>query len=185
MVSWNPSLSMDRYVCGQGMSSPVVSLHGRSSVQDIIDVLDGSKHGGFPVVKVDRGQEDVYVGLIMRHQLLALLENGIWEDDEGFSPAMSEDLFRAAYTRRDQTVASLHISMDERHRIVSLYPYLDATVFTVTTQTPMTRAFQAIRYLGLRHVPVVDGGVVRGIMTRHEILDMHISRLDQKYFGPT
>mmetsp|Transcript_14074 Transcript_14074/g.41802 ORF Transcript_14074/g.41802 Transcript_14074/m.41802 type:complete len:835 (+) Transcript_14074:217-2721(+) len=183
VLPWQPRISMDRYTCAQAMSRPVVALKTRSTVAEIVDVLEKTNHGGFAVVKTtDECPEGKYMGLILRHQLVTLLDNGAWEDDEGFSVTVTEEVFRKAGPQRHRPLSSLHLPNNVMDRTVSLYPYFDSTVFTVTTQTPMTRAFQIIRYLGLRHVPVVDGTQLKGILTRHEVLDTHVEELDESYF---
>lgn len=58
---------------------------------------------------------------------------------------------------------------------------MNPTPFTVTDDTPLPRVFNLYRSLGLRHVPVLRGEDIIGIITRKELTQHRLHDLDQQF----
>ena len=65
-----PPLSMRKFYAKNIMASPVITLSKVEKVQNIIKVLEETKHNGFPIID----SENRFLGLILRRQLITLLQ---------------------------------------------------------------------------------------------------------------
>lgn len=52
-------------------------------------------------------------------------------------------------------------------------------MFTLLPESPLTRGFQIFRFLGLRHLPIVDKrSVLRGMLARDELTEFKLDELN-------
>jgi hypothetical protein len=55
-------------------------------------------------------------------------------------------------------------------KFIDLGPYFNSSPYTVTANMPLARVFEVFRYMGLRHLPVLDEtSNVIGMVTREEL----------------
>eukprot|EP00041_Stephanoeca_diplocostata_P017666 m.361697 g.361697 ORF g.361697 m.361697 type:complete len:352 (-) comp20779_c0_seq29:90-1145(-) len=184
ILEWNPDTSMERYTCEHAMIKDVNFIVPRMLVTDIVWLLHVTTHHGFPVVKLNDAGEPIFYGMMQRHQLLTLLMYEAWEGPDGYSRIISETAFNACYpTHRYRKVHELELPEDMTGLELVLDPYIDVTVFTLLPESPLTRGFQIFRYLGLRHLPIVDKrSVLRGMLARDELTEYKLEELNAEYF---
>lgn len=58
---------------------------------------------------------------------------------------------------------------------------MNPTPYTITADTPLPRVFNLYRSLGLRHVPVLRGDEIIGIITRKELTQHRLHELDHQF----
>uniref|UniRef100_A0A8C9J319 Chloride channel protein n=1 Tax=Panthera tigris altaica TaxID=74533 RepID=A0A8C9J319_PANTA len=68
------------------------------------------------------------------------------------------------------TVASIHVSQDERECTMDLSEFMNPSPYTVPQEASLPRVFKLFRALGLRHLVVVDNcNQVVGLVTRKDL----------------
>ena len=143
-------------------------------VGDLVDLLQGVTHNGFPIVD----EEAHFGGLILRRQLLALLAEGAWQMP-GEPPA--PQLTGAAARRFVESESSNALAESDvlnevgrgnkRNATINLRPYLDPSPYVVSELMPLRRVYRLFNEIGVRHLTVVDSQEkVVGIITRKDIL---------------
>ena len=136
------------------MSAPVVSVRAETmTVEDILRLLNSCRHNGFPVVGGVGGQ---YAGMILRHQLLVLIQEKIWLDHNLTLPT---SIFSNDRHFRDQyKPTASDFDLDERDLAskLNLSAYMTPSALVVAPSYPLTSTYMLFRSLGLRHLCIVD-----------------------------
>ena len=104
---WDPPpLSATTYA-SEVMSHPLVTLNPTDTVGNIVDALKSTTHNGFPVVdhqmssSYDRRSFGKLRGLVLRHELIVLLQHKIFSELYGeWEGKVDMNLFRMAYPRK-------------------------------------------------------------------------------------
>ena len=77
----------DSFTAGQAASKAVVSVPQRPKVSDLAAMLLANQHNAFPVLRSSNGKEGVFLGLVQRPQLEALLLTPeLWQESPDASP---------------------------------------------------------------------------------------------------
>ncbi|XP_034241904.1 H(+)/Cl(-) exchange transporter 7 isoform X2 [Thrips palmi] len=180
LLSWDPPpLSHDIYA-SEIMSHPVVVLRTTERVARIVQILTAETHNGFPVVDPGHELQSEKIsfgklrGLILRHQLIVLLQNKIFNermdlwDSKNLEVALK--LFRNEYPRYPH-IQDISLSSAEMRCTVDLRPFMNSSPYTVIHSMTLPRVFRIFRALGLRHLPVIDDtNQVVGMVTRKDLV---------------
>lgn len=154
------------------MTHPVVVIKEVESVGRIVDILKRTSHNGFPVVShyslnaPHPERFGMLKGLILRHQLVTLLQHKCYLNNE---IRLKPDDFQAFYPRYLK-IDEVEVSADDRRLQLDLTPYLNISPYSLTDNSNFPRVFRLFRGLGLRHLVIVDhSNFVVGIVTRIDI----------------
>uniref|UniRef100_A0A7S4CHJ9 Chloride channel protein n=1 Tax=Eutreptiella gymnastica TaxID=73025 RepID=A0A7S4CHJ9_9EUGL len=165
------------------MSHPVVCLLKEETVHRIVEVLNSTTHNCFPVV---HSQESMALyGTISRYHLEILLSQptaqllqhspDCGEDDELLT---YEQIL--AHKQRCYLVPEEHrapkMSQEADKLVLDLGPYISNSPFTVQDNFALSNALSMFRALRLRHMVVLDGHKVIGIVTRKDLLGHNLER---------
>ncbi|XP_031829641.1 chloride channel protein 7 [Nomia melanderi] len=181
ILPWEaPPLSNNIYA-SEIMSHPVVTLKTVENVGHIVELLKCVTFNGFPVVDPPSSDETEihsygrFRGLILRSQLIVLLQNKIFnEDAEYWKKSINIKLFRKEYPRYP-TIEQVNITDEEKTYTIDLRPFMNPAPYTLQYSAALPRAFRLFRALGLRHLPVVnDTNEVVGIITRKDVARFRI-----------
>lgn len=171
------------------MAKPVVTLHEKMVLRDILDVLKSTTHNGFPIVST---AGDNFVGLVTRDHLLKLLieavrrgtchhlELGYSELHQGLvdpmiSAAEEEQELAILEGKMSSITGSSNINLWEEE--LDLFPYINVSAYRVSENFSVEKAYLLFTTMGLRHLVVVDeSNRARGVITRKDLLGY---RLDQ------
>eukprot|EP00980_Cylindrotheca_fusiformis_P021527 scaffold8369_cov121-Cylindrotheca_fusiformis.AAC.8 len=105
----------DMYEVGDVMSEPAVVVRQYETAKNLVDLLENSSRNGFPVVDTN----GKFLGLVRRNQIIALIECGVFEDDDGqVSQASSGGGTPNSWTPKP----GAHKSKDDR------YQYLESRI---------------------------------------------------------
>eukprot|EP00040_Diaphanoeca_grandis_P027493 m.156607 g.156607 ORF g.156607 m.156607 type:complete len:819 (-) comp31009_c0_seq1:30-2486(-) len=188
LLDWYPSTVIKRFTCEEAMSpNPARTLGSQSdtlitfpirpTVEQIYGSLSSNTHNGFPVVG-DNGTQ--FIGMICRSQLITLLKYKHWERNGEEVPFYLTEM---QFTGSNKlTVEKLPIPEDSYDNVIDLSPYVDTTVLTAKKEMPLARAFQLVRYMGIRHLPICDNdNNVVGIVTRKDIDTHAVEHLNEQF----
>lgn len=164
--------------------SPVITLSGVEKVARIVEVLQNTKHNGFPVVDqgitprmgLPDGATELH-GVVLRTHLVAALrkkwfltEKRRTEDWEVRQKFTSVDL-----AERVGVIEGAEVTKDEMEMYVDLHPLTNTTPYTVLESMSVAKALVLFRQVGLRHLLVVpkyqaaEVCPVVGILTRQDL----------------
>eukprot|EP00667_Euglena_gracilis_P001858 EG_transcript_1859 len=174
---------LDLFTVRHVMAQPVVTLCVKEEVKNIVAVLENTDHNAFPVVL--RPGSGVLVGLVTRSQLeiiLALDESVLLTDAESWLSQSSEPewWYNKMLLIKDSTFLK---PLEERvppltpkvaAATISLAPYMNCSPYTVADTFSLSEAYLLFRTMGLRHLLVVNGHDVVGIITRKDLLGQNI-----------
>jgi len=188
-----------RYLCKDVMTRDIKCFEKLTRLSDIVDMLTGCYHNGFPVVDEllvpDQDSKDAehqthgfFLGTILRYQLMVILKQQGWGTRSGLDLATSQRTI-------DDTVFSVehphHINMDdldlptheERQNLwIDLRPYMNMHPYTLTPHTTIQRAYTLFRGLGLRHVPILNTSHhIVGFVTRKELSSFRMEEIDHAF----
>lgn len=196
-----PGLSM--LTAQNAMASPVIVIPEVIKIDFLIGLLDNTAHNGFPVVRIeDKADEQQallkgkakFCGMILRRQLLVLLQERVWEFQraEKDIPAKVMERFVGSFTSFADAnlVEGEHAkvtsfcklnSLDKTH-LLDLRPFLDPSPLTVGKLMPLSRVYRLFNEIGVRHLPVIDPQHrICGIITRK---DLHVESMEQVQAPP-
>ncbi|XP_013381142.1 H(+)/Cl(-) exchange transporter 7 [Lingula anatina] len=178
MIQWEPPPLSSNVLACEVMSHPVTTFRTVEKVGRIREKLEKETHHGFPVVdEYDPDADDnttfgVFKGLILRDQLLVLLENKVFKDPHGNpcnTTKLSSKDFRNQYPRFPD-IKQINISVHERECTMDLRPFMNPSPYTVSDRASLPRIFKLFRGLGLRHIVVInDTHQVVGMVTRKDL----------------
>ncbi|KAF9607604.1 hypothetical protein IFM89_037532 [Coptis chinensis] len=158
----------------------VVSFPRVVKVADLVSILRGNKHNGFPVVDHGRNGEALVIGLILRSHLLVLLQSKI---DFQHSPSACDlgagsvpirhnfGEFVKPASSKGLSIDDIYLSRDDLDMYIDLAPFLNPSPYIVPEDMSLTKVYNLFRQLGLRHVFVVPRAPrVIGLITRKDLL---------------
>lgn len=163
------------------MSQPVVSLRPSMTVGEIVDILQGSNHHGFPVADAS----GLFIGLVRRCELLHILESGkrcnFGENMRGGQGEDDSLLHPSSTSLSAQEILDALEPQDVDQK-VNVIPYTNQAVYIIPEHATVLRCYALFRSMGLRHLPVVDvDSKLKGIITRKDLLFSHVH--EQKWGG--
>lgn len=110
-------------------------------------------------------------GLVLRWQILVMIELKIFNENERSFEMLSLPSFQKSYPRYpslDQVISGLSEEMYHYH--VDLRAIMNPTPYTVSYSASFPRIYRLFRSLGLRHLVVIDDrNQVVGMLTRKDI----------------
>ena len=182
-VEASPPAELAEMTAADVMASPVETLREVEDVRAVLKVLLETDHNGFPVVRTVGTRTDSFVGIVLRSQLLVLLEKRAWAAPERslFTSGASQASNEGNLTRHDFATSLSSRTANARAIAASLSDTdLDAKVdlalvmtpapFQVQRLCPVDRVYALFRAMGMRHLVVVDeANGVAGIITRKDI----------------
>ncbi|KAM7450840.1 hypothetical protein ABFA07_001533 [Porites harrisoni] len=189
------AINLELLKAGDAMSSPAIVVHKIESVSRLTQLLQDTRHCGYPVVvKTDR-EDEVFSGLISRNDIMVLLSReDIFCSREKLSLYQEEsDINRLDYKQMDQGyhkdhAARLNTQLDlyaenprYQNLFINLSPYVNHSAPTVQETFSLHRTYIIFRTLGLRHLTVVDErNRVRGIITRKDLMGFQMEKRIRK-----
>ncbi|XP_061713262.1 H(+)/Cl(-) exchange transporter 7 [Cydia pomonella] len=189
LLPWEPPPLAHNVYASEVMSHPVFTLRTIENVGHVVELLKLVSYNGFPVVDpplADDQEVHTYKrlrGLILRSQLIVLLQNKIYNENEHenanttwSSFDVDMDMFRKEYPRYP-SINDLEISDWEKTCTIDLRPFMNPSPYTLPTRASLPRLFRLFRALGLRHLPIVnDVNEVVGMVTRKDIARYRVWR---------
>jgi chloride channel 7 len=174
---------LDLFTVGHVMAQPVVTLCVKEKVRNIVEVLEQTDHNAFPVVL--RPGSHVLVGLITRGQLeviLSLEESVVLTDADSWLSQTTEPewWYNEMLNIKDSTFLK---PSNERvppltprvlEATISLASYMNCSPYAVADTFSLSEAYVLFRTMGLRHLLVVNGHEVVGMITRKDLLGQNI-----------
>ncbi|XP_063534081.1 H(+)/Cl(-) exchange transporter 7 [Cydia strobilella] len=189
LLPWEPPPLAHNIYASEVMAHPVFTLRTIENVGHVVELLKLVSYNGFPVVDpplADDQEVHTYKrlrGLILRSQLIVLLQNKIYNENEhenanttwsSFNVDMN--MFRKEYPRYP-SINDLEISDWEKTCTIDLRPFMNPSPYTLPTRASLPRLFRLFRALGLRHLPIVnDVNEVVGMVTRKDIARYRVWR---------
>ncbi|XP_063362160.1 H(+)/Cl(-) exchange transporter 7 [Cydia amplana] len=189
LLPWEPPPLAHNVYASEVMSHPVFTLRTIENVGHVVELLKLVSYNGFPVVDpplADDQEVHTYKrlrGLILRSQLIVLLQNKIYNENEhenanttwsSFNVDMN--MFRKEYPRYP-SINDLEIFDWEKTCTIDLRPFMNPSPYTLPTRASLPRLFRLFRALGLRHLPIVnDVNEVVGMVTRKDIARYRVWR---------
>ena len=164
----------------------LVTLEERETVQSVLKKLVDNSHNGFPVLRRQPDERQVFVGLVLRNQIYTLiadrhfvrgsgaLRESVREESQGQrSPDRQrtrEKLYEVIVQRQGSAghrskVPWLIGAMREQEEAVGdalgeeeldLKQVMNESPFTVDAHCPLQRVWRLFRSMGLRHLVVLD-----------------------------
>eukprot|EP01095_Lingulamoeba_sp_RSL-Kostka_P002719 TRINITY_DN13635_c0_g1_i1.p1 TRINITY_DN13635_c0_g1~~TRINITY_DN13635_c0_g1_i1.p1 ORF type:complete len:779 (+),score=262.03 TRINITY_DN13635_c0_g1_i1:24-2360(+) len=186
LLEWDPPIAMRKFCAKDIMKNSVKCLSPTSKVSKVVDLLQTTKHNGYPVVEED----GTFLGLILRSQLITLLNKKVFKQapnqDQSFYLKVTRDDFLQDYPRYPdiQEIELLDIHNDY---YLDLSPYMNPVPYTINENAPLPRVFRLFRTMGIRHLVITDiTNKVVGIVTRKDLthLDHKVKYLHKQY-APT
>ncbi|CAH2106555.1 unnamed protein product [Euphydryas editha] len=185
LLPWEPPPLAHNVYASEVMSHPVFTLRAVENVGHIVEVLRLVSYNGFPVVDpphVDDTEVPTYKrlrGLILRSQLIVLLQNKIFNENANTTWSnfnVDMNMFRKEYPRYP-SIDELKISEWEKTYTIDLRPFMNPSPYTLPHRASLPRLFRLFRALGLRHLPIVnDHNEVVGMVTRKDIARYRVWR---------
>jgi len=160
---------------GHVMETCLKVVEPQMTVRDLLQVLGGCKHNGFPVVESSSWR---FLGLVQRNSLHHLLQSGKahgafrvhGESERGIVPF--EVMAGKGYPDCESFEAVREsLELEDLEKVVDLTPYMNSGCYTVPTEAVMARCFMLFRTMGLRHLPVVGKDLkLQGMITRKDLI---------------
>ncbi|XP_011621417.1 chloride channel protein CLC-d isoform X1 [Amborella trichopoda] len=149
-------------------------------VADLVSVLRSNKHNGFPVIDHSRSGETLVIGLILRSQVLVLLQskldfqhNPLPYDTRGSLPIRhTSSEFVKPVSSKGISIEDIHLSQEDLEMYIDLAPFLNPSPYLVPEDMSLAKVYNLFRQLGLRHIFVVPrASRVIGLITRKDLLE--------------
>ncbi|KAL2244046.1 UNVERIFIED_CONTAM: Chloride channel protein CLC-d [Sesamum indicum] len=149
-------------------------------VMDVLSILKGNNHNGFPVIDHTRSGETLVIGLILRSHLLVLLQSKV-DFQHSPLPFSSRDgpipirhnltEFVKPVSSKGLSIHDIHLTPDDLEMYIDLAPFLNPSPYVVPEDMSLTKVYNLFRQLGLRHLLVVPhASRVVGMITRKDLL---------------
>ncbi|XP_065201753.1 H(+)/Cl(-) exchange transporter 7 [Planococcus citri] len=186
LLPWEPPPLSANIYANEVMSYPVITFKVVENVGHIVDTLKKESYHGFVVVDPNERRMDDdsneprsngrLRGLILRHQLIIILKNKVFNEVSWDFNELSVDIFRKQYPRYP-SIDDVHITDEERNYTIDLSPFMNPSPYVVQHMTSLPRVFRLFRALGLRHVIVInDINEVVGIISRIDLARYRVHR---------
>lgn len=161
------------------MAIDVTGLSSVSRIGHLVEVLEGCKHNGFPVMELQCGR---FIGLLERSTLMHVLclgsEYDVFREPSDASAGKCSMVPYEAMVRRGHPdspslgAVTRALERIDYHKVVDLRPYTNRGCYTVQEHAAAYRCQMLFRTMGLRHLPVLgDDHVLRGMITRKDLYD--------------
>lgn len=157
LLSWEPPPLAHNIYASEVMSHPVICVQAIEKVSHIVHLLRTTTHNGFPVVDLtdDLNSNGRIRGLILRSQLIVLLQHRLFNETSEHWKEVKTDLFRDEYPRYP-SIDQVYLSEKERGYTIDVRPYMNSSPYMILHSTSLPRMFKIFRALGLRHMPIVN-----------------------------
>ncbi|CAF0794612.1 unnamed protein product [Brachionus calyciflorus] len=170
LLDWDPPATTEKLNIQDVMTHPVIVFREKETVGRILEVLNETKHNGYPIVddSIDssNGHFGLLKGLILRHQLITLLKRKCFLNND--VKLLPKD-FREYYPRYID-IKDIQIDEDYMKLELDLRSYMNLAPYSLTEDSNLPRVFRLFRGLGLRHLIIVDkNNNVVGIVTRIDL----------------
>jgi len=186
---------LDSHTVEEIMTKPLVVVHETCTVGELKKVLEGHKHGGFPVIEEGEGEggKQVFKGVILRTHILQILRN---VDKPGILP--EGDAAPHNYLEYEELTSLDFYSNETEEGILSgvempsvpdtatvdLRAYVNRSALAVQQHFSLERAYVLFRGLGLRYLTVVDShNQPVGILTRKDLIGHFVEHRVEHFKG--
>ena len=191
-------MAEDKLKVGEVMTENLASLRPRLLVRDLVAALKADSHGAYPVTDVspDPGQEVELLGVILRTQLLKMLQHrvgfyaapppgldGVGGEDgraasgyklpptlagkEALAELMAESPYKALPAEK---IGDMGLTDAEMNKMVDLSPFMQRHPHIIHADCNLARAYRFFRIMGLRHMFVTPARPhMVGMITRKDI----------------
>jgi len=175
--------NLETHTAKEVMTGNVKTLEEVENLEHIVDLLQSTVHGGFPVVS----KENTFLGLITRFDLMTILckaftsrafENvtdiiDINVEYEEFNKMRGHKLSDPKLTKELLSQAQKTSGRSEVK--VDLRKYVNKSAMSVPERFSLHRTYNIFRSLGLRHLTIVNNNFhVTGIITRKDLMGFSI-----------
>ena len=137
------------------MAHPVLCLREEEPVSSVMHTLKSCSHNGFPVVR-DVGGSLKFTGMIVRSQLHVLINRQAWKEGS----MVHFDDFCTSLSSKHVSLDESVVSAEDLEEVLDLKPFLNPVPVSVQLECPLAKVFLLFRSLGIRHLVVVNVGVV-------------------------
>eukprot|EP01023_Acetabularia_acetabulum_P047480 TRINITY_DN50035_c0_g1_i1.p1 TRINITY_DN50035_c0_g1~~TRINITY_DN50035_c0_g1_i1.p1 ORF type:complete len:360 (+),score=45.71 TRINITY_DN50035_c0_g1_i1:18-1097(+) len=187
----------DKLQVGDICESRVVAIIPAPSLRMVVDMLNGCTHGTIPItqdLKYKLGEPPVantqfaLEGVVQRIQLLKIIKFKIgfkkMEDlgvAEDYIPETKEDvedlLFQLdnlplkTHLSEQSEILSTLCEWDLDEYFIDLHPFMRRYPYVIHEQAPVSRAYRLFRTMGLRQLFISTAPVVKGVVTRKDLID--------------
>merc|ERR1719373_127507 len=161
------------------MTSPVKTLRELETLTHVVDLLQNTQHGGFPVLN----DQDSFAGIITRFELMAVLckaftskafENceNVIDLDVGYVDINKVRGHYLAEPVLNKELLELAQKSGERGNVkINLRKFVNKSAMSLPERFSLHRTYIIFRVLGLRHLTIVDTSYhVTGIITRKDLM---------------
>ena len=125
----------------------VISLHSIEKVSRLVQVIETTPHGGFPVV------DDDLLGLVLRSHIVEVLQKKWFFREK--RRAEEREVREVMAAGRQRCGAGIKVAEDEMEMYVDLNPFVNLTAHTVVESTSVAKAVVLFRQVGLRHLLIL------------------------------
>eukprot|EP00668_Euglena_longa_P034877 GGOE01044774.1.p1 GENE.GGOE01044774.1~~GGOE01044774.1.p1 ORF type:complete len:792 (-),score=212.25 GGOE01044774.1:81-2456(-) len=161
------------------MARPPVTVPRLTTVGRLQTLLVTTTHCGFPVVEASNGS---LLGLVTRQQLKGIVAHPTLVLPRALPNPQSEDAPRELTYQQVQKLleqataggTDAHPAPATPSVLVDLALWMDASPFTVQHDFSLGPAVQLFRQMGVRHLVVLDGRRVVGMVTRKDLLPQNL-----------
>ncbi|CAI4225904.1 unnamed protein product [Auanema sp. JU1783] len=186
LLGWNPPKMSRNILAEKVMRSDVIALEERERVNRVLEILRTTSHHGFPIVdRIDEFTDSDATnlpdyghlkGIILRSDLISLLKNKVYYDDQTDPDARTVDL------TTDNDLNSLEIPASDMGCWMYFKRYMHPHPHRVPLNASLPFIFRLFRGLGLRYIVVVnDENRLRGIITRKDVARFREKRENKSY----
>merc|ERR1711962_1365234 len=178
------AVSLETHRAREVMASPVRCLHEVEDLTTVVNLLQDTEHGGFPVLS----QTGTFEGLITRFELLTVLCKAFTSRElESGKDIKLEIAYPAFSAMRGGRLSDNRLSKElltqargaanraEEGIRIDLRNFVNKSAMSVHERFSLQRTYTIFRSLGLRHLVVVnDTFKVTGIITRKDLMGFSI-----------
>ena len=176
---WQMAANLEGHQAQEVMVSPVRCLREVDTLAAILQLLQDSNHGGFPVLT---NVGETFAGLITRVELLVILGKAVtgFETGRQLQLEITYNDFIRARSSPSLELQEIEAYQMCRTRVIEeiwldLRPFVNSSAISVHSRFSLHRTYNIFRSLGLRHLVVVDdNNKVAGIITRKDLMGFAI-----------
>ena len=171
--------TLESHTVREVMTSPVKTLRELETLTHVVDLLQNTQHGGFPVLN----DQDSFAGIITRFELMAVLckaftskafENceDVIDLDVGYVDINKVRGHYLAEPVLNKELLELAQKSGERGNVkINLRKFVNKSAMSLPERFSLHRTYIIFRVLGLRHLTIVDTSFhVTGIITRKDLM---------------
>ncbi|XP_050422431.1 H(+)/Cl(-) exchange transporter 7-like [Adelges cooleyi] len=190
LVSEPPPLTGD-ITAGDFMNDKVSALPQIMMIGKLVDVLNTTRHNGFPVVlpnvcfcnRINEKDHKCYgllKGFILRSQLNVVVKHKLYITplhDENFCKKLELIRKSTYFSHESNTFEKIIVNENEKNIAIDLRPYMNPAPYITRLETSLPRTFRLFRTLGLRHIVVINNtNEVVGMITRKDLARFRLWR---------